>query len=96
MKRKSRVELEESRSNWRFWCIGFIVIFTFLLIFSIIDDNNLIKIESQLAECQEDIPLAEVINGNLYVGYENGVRVGFHQDYNDTWYRCVRECEVIE
>ena len=29
---------------------------------------------------------AEVINGNLWVGYEDGVRVGFHY-WNGTWYR---------
>ena len=39
---------------------------------------------------------AEVIYGNLYVGYEDGVRIGYHQDYNGTWYRCARSCEEIK
>ena len=38
----------------------------------------------------------EVIYGNLYIGYEDGVRIGYHQDYNETWYRCAKGCVKLE
>ncbi len=56
------------------------------------------KLESQLTQYQNSVPVPEAINGNLYIGYEDGVRIGYHQDYlnKSIWYRCVKTCEVIE
>lgn len=37
----------------------------------------------------------EVVNGNLYIGYEDGRRIGYHE-WNGTWFRCVDGCEEIK
>ena len=37
----------------------------------------------------------EVINGNLYIGYEDGKRIGYHY-WNETWYRNGIEIETLE
>ena len=69
-------------------------------VFALIIDNKLeSQLQRELQSCKSDYfwdTRAEVINGNLYVGYEDGVRVGFHQDLNDTWYRCARDCVALE
>ena len=86
---------KQIREMWNV-ILALIIAFFALLGMVIVEDNRAYKAEQELQSCQDDFPLAEVINGNLYVGYEDGVRVGFHQDYNGTWYRCARDCEVIE
>ena len=69
-------------------------------VFTLLIDNKLeSQLQSELQQCENAYfwdTRAEVIKGNLYVGYEDGVRVGFHQDYNGTWYRCARDCVVLE
>jgi len=80
---------------WKTWAITVFILF----IISIVAGFGMIKInqnlQSQLQSCQEKVPIGEVINGNLYVGYEEGIRIGYH-NFNGTWFRCVKNCEVLE
>ncbi len=64
------------------FCI-IVIVFTFSYAMEVLNDD-IKDLERKLLECK--VPTAEVINGNLWVGYEDGVRVGFHE-FNGTWYR---------
>lgn len=76
-----------------------ILLFFFLivaLVASSIKQNNLraenAALQVELNQCYK----AEVIYGKLYVGYEDGIRIGYFQDHNKTWHRCARNCEILE
>jgi len=96
--KQTREELERERREWkyRFFSILTALVVLFFIFYLYLDkfydlqQENLALKEQINQSCQ-----AEVINGNLYIGYEDGVRIGYHQDYNGTWYRCARECEVL-
>ena len=94
MKSKDK-QIRELKSLNIFVSILFLFACIVAIVFIVLWGVDTDKLQQELQSCQEEVPLAEVINGNLYVGYEDGVRVGFHQDYNGTWYRCVRDCGVL-
>ena len=94
--KKTRGELKEDKKWLIVLSFSFGVLFLLVSTTAIHRDLKIEELQTQLSECQDEIP--EVINGNLYIGYEDGVRIGYHQDYlnKNIWYRCARDCEVIE
>lgn len=91
-------ELKKENNRWflAFFAIGIAWMFSILVL-----NHGQMIIQKDLTQCQADlneITKVEVINGNLYVGYFEGIRIGYHQDYNGTWYQCKgrQECEVLE
>lgn len=96
MKKQKTRELEkQDKIFWRTLAIGFFFLFILAFFIAIAFQNQIIELKQQVQYYYEQVP--EVINGNLYIGYEDGVRVGYHRDYIDEsiWYRCARDCEVI-
>lgn len=96
MKKPTYEELEkENKRLSEFWIyLGFVALI-YVLVWSY-QYNKFEEENAQLKEQISQLSTAEVINGNLYVGYEDGVRIGFHQDYNGTWYRCAKDCMEIQ
>ena len=93
MKKPTYEELEkENKRLSEFWIyLGFVALI-YVLVWSY-QYNKFEEENAQLKEQISQLSTAEVINGNLYVGYEDGVRIGFHQDYNGTWYeRVCKKC----
>jgi len=99
MKKPTYKELEKKQKNMKIGVFGIIIcsILATILFFQPLIEKQ----QERLSQCQADLNeayFAEDINGNLYVGYFEGARVGYHQDYNGTWYQCKgrQDCEVIK
>lgn len=96
-KKPTYKDLELGIRRWKRTYLILVIILLGLLIISTYVGSQKDNLEKELRWCEyNNVP--EVINGNLYIGYEDGVRVGYHQSYlnKSIWYRCVRDCGVIE
>ncbi len=86
-------ELELNVKKWkRIYFIMVIILFGSLLISTNIGSKN-DNLEKELRWCEYNND-PKVINGNLYIGYEDGVRISYNR-FNGVWYRCNNGCEVI-
>jgi len=77
--------------------IGAIITMGFLLIYFSFINQDIVILDSEdfIKLYFKSLP-PKVINGNIYIGYEEGVRIGYHQSINGTWNRCAKECRIIE
>lgn len=96
MTTETRSELEENRSNWRFFCILLAAIALFLFIFFIFEIFQTSDLQIQLQECQEKI---SVRNSILFIKCEDGTLLNLLVDENNLTlydYNIPKGCEVIE
>ena len=99
-KRKTYAELEESRNDWRFWCIAFIFLFMVFFILFIKYSENSSSLESQLKTCKENV---EVWSFNVWCDfspYDKFNSTHYFDDYSlyldkIEFYEML-DCEVIE
>jgi len=69
------------------WAYIFLIAVLMLLSILLIDKYKSERdINDKLNIQIQQLSTPEVINGNLYIGYENGIRIGYYQ-WNNSWYR---------
>jgi len=73
------------------WIFSLILVIIIFLIGVISTSESFVK-RNYSHPTYAELDKPQVINGNLYIGYQDGVRIGYHQDGNGVWWKCVRGC----